>query len=178
MAELHADELFRRYSARVANWCWRFTGNRDAALDLSQDVLMRAYSHLGSFRSDAKFSTWMYTITRNHCFNHVRQKATEPMGDAHSLDLDPMDTREWDTLATLERESAIRLARQLVRETLNEREAQVMMLHYVEEIPIDAITRLLKLPNASGAKALIVSAKRKLSAASRRFRAQQARRAD
>jgi hypothetical protein len=44
-------------------------------------------------------------------------------------------------------------------------EARVMTLHYAEELPLDAVTQLLNLDNASGAKAYIVSAKRKLAQA-------------
>jgi len=49
-------------------------------------------------------------------------------------------------------------------------EARVMTLHYAEELPLDAVTQLLKLDNASGAKAYIVSAKRKLARAVSRWK--------
>ena len=55
--------------------------------------------------------------------------------------------------------------RALPVEVLDETGLQVMTLHYAEEMPLDAITRLLSLKNTSGAKAYIVSAKRKLSTA-------------
>jgi hypothetical protein len=54
---------------------------------------------------------------------------------------------------------------------LTDIESQVFTLHYAEELPLDAITRLLKLENASGAKAYIVSAKRKLARAVERWKA-------
>jgi RNA polymerase sigma-70 factor, ECF subfamily len=52
--------------------------------------------------------------------------------------------------------------RQLMQEALDETEAKVMTLHYVDELPLDSITRLLGLENPSGAKAYVVSARRKL----------------
>jgi RNA polymerase sigma-70 factor, ECF subfamily len=174
-ASAHADELFRRYSERVATWCWRFAGDREHARDLAQDVLMKAYVHLGSFRSDAKFSTWLYSITRNHCLNFAREQAREPLASSDGGEFDLVDQREWDTLAELERQSMANTVRKLVTEALDDTEAQVMMLHYGEDIPLGAVTRILGLTNTSGAKAFIVSAKRKLSVALRRVRAQQAR---
>jgi RNA polymerase sigma-70 factor, ECF subfamily len=171
-----ADELFRRYSERVALWCWRFAGDREQARDLAQEVLMKAYCHLGSFRSDAKFSTWLYSIARNHCLNHVRAQGRQPLDASEPIETDIADHQQWDTLAGMEREAAASAVRALVKEALDETETQVMMLHYCEELPLAAITQILSLKNASGAKAFIVSAKRKLSVALRRWRVQQTRR--
>jgi hypothetical protein len=55
--------------------------------------------------------------------------------------------------------------RRLIQESLNEVETQVMTLHYLHEGPLDSVTRLLGLQNQSGAKAYIVSARRKLARA-------------
>ena len=167
----HADELLRRYSPRVFSWCWRFANSQDAAADLAQEVLLKAYQNLPTFRSDAKFSTWLYMIVRNHCLNYARNQRTEPSSGAALLEEDPQDAREWDTLAALLRESDLREARKLVAEVLDETEAKVMLLHYGEELPLNTITRMLGLANASGAKASIVSAKRKLASALQRMRA-------
>ena len=65
----------------------------------------------------------------------------------------------------LERAQSEELIRELVRETLDETESKVMSLHYVEELSLDTISRLLGLMNPSGAKAHIVNARRKLSRA-------------
>lgn len=170
-ARAHADELLRRYTARVFSWCWRFADNQDAAADLAQEVLLKVYQNLPRFRAEAKFSTWIYMIVRNHSLNHLRSRATEPVSGAELLDVDSQDGREWDTLAVLLRESDLREAKRLVVEVLDETEAKVMMLHYGEEVPLSVITRMLGLANASGAKASIVSAKRKLSVALQRIRA-------
>jgi hypothetical protein len=73
----------------------------------------------------------------------------------------------------VERNQLAGLARQLINETLEETEKQVFTLHYAEEVPLDVITRMLKLENASGAKAYLVSAKRKLDRAVKRWSARQ-----
>ena len=170
-ARAHADELLRRYTARVLSWCWRFADDQDAAADMAQDVLLKAFRSLPAFRADAKFSTWLYLIVRNHCLNTVRSRRTEPVHGAVLLEVEPQDAREWDTLAVLLRESDLRDVKKLVTEVLDETEARVMMLHYGEEVPLGTVTRMLSLANASGAKAYIVSAKRKLSVALGRMRA-------
>ena len=115
-------------------------------------------------------------IMRNNCLNHVRQRAGEPLDASEPiLVLEPADSRSWDTAAAMEREATLRDLRGLIRETLDETESRVMVMHYSDEMPLEAITRVLGLTNASGAKAFIVSAKRKLQAAVRRMQAKQER---
>jgi RNA polymerase sigma-70 factor, ECF subfamily len=165
------DELFQRYRGRVALWCLRLTGDREAAADLAQEVFLKAFRALSSFRGDAKFSTWLYSIARNHCFNQVKSWATDPKASGDPVLFEVADDAP-DPLAQLESASAARMLRELIASSLSEVETQVMTLHYVEELPLDKVTRLLNLENTSGAKAYIVSAKRKLTRAAERWKAQ------
>lgn len=158
------DELFSRHYTRVSRWCWRLTGNREAAADLAQDVFLKAHRHLDSFQGQARFSTWLYAIVRNEAFSWRRRAAAQPETDADEAlvevpadDADP----EEEVLAGSRRK---RLQAFLV-DTLSERERVVFTLHFGENMQLDAITRLLQLDNPSGAKALIVSAKRKIARA-------------
>ena len=160
------NELFRRNYSRVSRWCLRFASDRDAALDLAQEVFARAYQNLDSFQGQSKFSSWLFTIARNHCLNTIRanaRQATELKGEVEedflSTIVDPGENPE----ATLDRQSTARQVSQLLTSALDETERVVFTLHYGEDLPLDAITQVLGLENASGAKAFIVSAKRKLS---------------
>jgi RNA polymerase sigma-70 factor, ECF subfamily len=164
------DELFARHYERVARWCYRFTGDREAAADLAQDVFLKAHRHLDSFQGQAQFSTWLYAIVRNESMSSRRRAGDaretddeEALADAPSPAPDPED------LAALA--SRQRRVDAFLGETLNGEERRVFTLHYGQDMPLDAITRLLRLDNASGAKALIVSAKRKIARAVGRVRA-------
>jgi RNA polymerase sigma-70 factor (ECF subfamily) len=158
------SELFGRHHRRVAAWCFRMTGDREAAADLAQEVFVKAFRHLESFRGEARFSTWLYSITRNHCRNEIRSRSARPEEITDTELVHAEDPGE-PLLDTLERQSSQALLQTLMRDSLDEIEAQVMTLHYAEEMPLESITRLLNLSNASGAKAYIVSARRKLQAA-------------
>jgi RNA polymerase sigma-70 factor (ECF subfamily) len=158
-------ELFHRHHRRVASWCLRFTGEREAALDLAQEVFVKAYRRLEAFRGDSKFSTWLYIIARNHCLTAAKKWATEPAQMGHSVSLHLLDVRSASVHDTVEREQLLGLMRQWMVEALDETEAQVVNLHYYQELPLDSVTRLLNLSNPSGAKAYVVSARRKLAAA-------------
>jgi len=138
------------------------TGDVDSASDLAQDVFLKAFQRLQSFRGDSKFSTWLYSITRNRCLDEVRSRAARP-DEASDVILDQLvDSSVEQVPRTLERRESVRALRQLIQEELDETEAKVMTLHFVDELPLDSITRLLRLENPSGAKAYVVSARRKL----------------
>jgi RNA polymerase sigma-70 factor (ECF subfamily) len=63
-------ELVRLNVYRLA---YDLTGNRHDAEDLSQDVFVKAYLALCTFRGDAKWSTWIYRITVNACMDHHKK---------------------------------------------------------------------------------------------------------
>ena len=159
------NELFHRHHTRVAAWCLRMTGDTSSAADLAQDVFIKAFQRLDSFRGDSKFTTWLYAIARNHCMDEIRSRAARPETTTAAVLEEMHDARIEDALDALERRDAKAFVQQIMRDCLEQVEAEVMTLHYVHEIPLDAVTRMLRLTNASGAKAHIVSARRKLSRA-------------
>lgn len=164
------DELFRRHRTRVAAWCYRLTGDVDSAADLAQDVLLKAFQRLDSFRGQARFTTWLYSIARNHCMDALRSRAARPDESTDAVMDEIADSRSEDFSMALERRESEELVRKLIRESLDDTETTVLTLHYVEELPLDAITRLMGLTNQSGSKAYIVSARRKLSRAFEKWR--------
>lgn len=170
------NQLFGRHRSRVAAWCFRLTGDVDSAADLAQEVFLKAFQHIDSFRHDARFTTWLYSIARNHCLDQLKSRAAMPLEKTDVVLEDMIDSRSDDVSLRLEREQAVQLLQQWIRETLDKTEAEVMTLHYVQELPLDAITRLLRLNNPSGAKAYIVSARRKLSRGFLHWKSQEPRR--
>jgi len=155
------DELFRRLLGPVLLNCCRITGDYEWAADLAQEVLLRVFRNLKSFRGDSKFSTWVYTIARNHCNRSVRSKAVGRVR-MDEASLQSIAGTDDDPYTQLVKEAAAESLSALLRETLTASELQVVTLHYGDGVPLDEITRLLGLQNTSGAKAYIVRARRKL----------------
>lgn len=166
-----ADELFQRHYLRVARWCYRFTGDRESAADLAQEVFLKAHRHLHTFQGSSRFTTWLYSIARHESLNRLQQRSGTPAmdDDEEALAAVPSDLPDPEDLAV--RKSRARHLHDFLAETLEGTERKVFTLHYGNDMPLDAITRLLRLDNASGAKAYIVSAKRKLARAVQRQRA-------
>jgi len=172
------NELMRRHHDKVVAWCGRLAGNRDLAPDLAQDVFVRAYSSLDMFRRGAKFTTWLYVIARNRCLDEHRARAARAAAphDAPTdaaLDI-PYD---WnDGVAALDARDARIVVRGLMDAVLDDTEKRVMIMHYAHDVPLGTITAVLGLTNASGAKAFIVSARRKLTTAVKRWTVRTSRR--
>src|SRR5262245_788378 len=68
------DVVVERHQRTVYRLCYRFVGNHEDACDLSQDVFLRAYRGLRSFRGQSSLSTWLYRIAVNVCLNRVSAK--------------------------------------------------------------------------------------------------------
>jgi len=160
-----AAELFLRHQSRITRWCYRFTHDRESASDLAQEILLRAFRNLDSYRGECRFSTWLYVIARNLCLSAIQKRSSEPVWVAKASPADFPDTASVDVHTAVEIEQSRRRSWRFILETLDETEARVMMLHYGQEMPLNTVSRMLGLTNKSGAKAYIVSARRKLAAA-------------
>lgn len=170
------QELFRRHYARVVLWCLRIAGDREEAHDLAQNVFMKAQRHLRAFRGESSISTWLYSIARSECANYLRARALRSRSGDEAADVDELPGDPADSPdQALENARSIRLARRLLERELSETEKLVFTLHYGDDMPLGTIDRLLGLQNRSGAKAFIVSARRKLMRAIARWRATQER---
>jgi RNA polymerase sigma-70 factor, ECF subfamily len=67
------EVLFRKYQNPIFNLVTRMVRGEEA-YDLTQEVFIKALKSLPSFRAESKFSTWLYTIARHTCLNHIRHK--------------------------------------------------------------------------------------------------------
>lgn len=84
--------IYDRYSQNVYNKCYGFSSSVDEAKDLTQEVFIKLYIKLGSFKNRSKFSTWLYAFTYNLCVNYVNrdegkrmEKKAVPLEDYNHL---------------------------------------------------------------------------------------------
>src|SRR5919205_1856785 len=75
-AEGSFEELVRRYQRPIAAYVYRMVGDYESALDLTQEVFIKVYNSLRRYRSEFKFSTWIYKIAHNSAVDHLRRTAT------------------------------------------------------------------------------------------------------
>jgi len=84
------NELFTRivnkYGDKIYTVALHTVQNEVAAEDITQEVFIKIYKNYGSFRGDAKMSTWIYRITKNTCFNYLkREKKYREMDDIETM---------------------------------------------------------------------------------------------
>src|SRR5215472_2403803 len=142
--------LFQRHHGQVASWCYHITGDTNSAVDLAQEVFIKAFQGIGSFRRGSKFTTWLYSIARNHCLDELRSRKRQGQETATL----PDDLEDWGIERAdfvIEQRESRELMQRLIREALDETETKVMTLHYVHELPLDTVSRMLGLTNESGA---------------------------
>ena len=169
-AQTHADihrrreaavELVCRYRDAVYLWCFRYTRDRERALDLSQDVLASVWEKLDSFNGRAKFTSWLFSVTRNRCIDASRR----PNLFTDELEAEDLPDPNPSPDATLDNAFEEGWLLQAVRHGLAPDEQEAVWLHYVEQLPIDEVTRVMRIESASGARAVLQRARRKLRAA-------------
>ena len=83
------ETIVRKYQQSMLNYVSRMVREREMALDVSQEVFLRAYASLPSYRPEYKFSTWLFRIASNYLIDHWRKKKIAVI----SLD-QPLDEEE------------------------------------------------------------------------------------
>ncbi|MFP4173646.1 MAG: sigma-70 family RNA polymerase sigma factor [Candidatus Hydrogenedentota bacterium] len=80
------DTLVHRYKDRLYNLAYRYLGNREEALDLCQEVFIRAYRGLDGFQGTSQLYTWLHAIAVNLARNRLRDQTRKGRNQGVSLD--------------------------------------------------------------------------------------------
>jgi len=120
-------ELVRRYQKMIHAVAYRMTGSMEDAEDVSQESFLRAYAALGTFRSEAKFSTWLCRIAVNTCLTwRTRESKRESIHKKWSDDV--FDAGGPETHATAD-DSSARVQAALNRLPAKQRAAIVLTVY-------------------------------------------------
>ena len=157
-----ASTLLGRYQRRVYVWCHRYVRDPERALELAQDVLLRAWRALGTFQGRSRFGSWLFAIARNRCLNALAAPSLLRDDDVELDTLPASDGTPERMLEELQDEEALR---RLLAETLDPEEREALWLRCFERLPVEEITLVMRLDNATGARGLLQRARRKLRAA-------------
>jgi RNA polymerase sigma-70 factor (ECF subfamily) len=77
------DEVYARFSGVVFNLALRLSGSADEAADLTQEIFLRIFRHLGSFGGRSALRTWVYRVALNHCHERLSRfrPPTQPLAE-------------------------------------------------------------------------------------------------
>ncbi len=88
------EAVVKSYGKRIYNLSYRYTNRRDEAEDLTQDILIRVYQNLKSYRADSgSFQNWIFRVARNLIIDHYRQVRRYPQAGG-SEELEAMNIKD------------------------------------------------------------------------------------
>lgn len=141
--------LVKRYKDALVNFAFRFIGDKEAAVDIAQDALLRFYLNKDSYKSFAKFSTWIYTIAANLAKNELKRRKRRQIFSIRSSkddeqDFDIKDEKNFapDTLADSKLKNKF-IQRALMKLKPVYREA--VILRDIQDLPYEEIAKILNL---------------------------------
>ncbi len=88
--------LIARYQGPIHSFIYRSVGNEETALDLAQEVFVKAWFALGRVREKARFSTWLFQIAVNLCRDHAKSRAARQSRVTYSFARDERDEKTGD----------------------------------------------------------------------------------
>jgi len=133
--------LVRRWEKKIYGLALRMLGHGEDARDALQEIFLTAYRNLGQFRGKARFSSWLYRIAVNCCYNKLRERNPEhrPLDEAGELVV------EEEMLAQLQRKQVVERVQAAVRALPLEMRQVVIMKEY-EDLTFQEISEILKIP--------------------------------
>jgi RNA polymerase sigma-70 factor (ECF subfamily) len=143
------EELVRRYQRPIAAYVYRMVGDYDAALDLTQEVFIKVYNSLGRYRSEFKFSTWIYKIAHNSAVDHLRRHSTREQSLTKEFDGEqrelPIESRRPSPQQESERAERRAEIEQVVR-ALPTAYRELVLLRHSHDLSYDEIALVTGLP--------------------------------
>lgn len=142
-------DLFLRYRHRVYSIALHYTAEPAAAMDIAQDVFLKLYTQIGSFRGASSFETWLYRLIANCCHDRHRRERRLVSLDAAAIPAIPKD----QVSAAAERDSVARHVQHAVA-ALPEDLRIAVVLRYTEGLSYDQIATILHCPSGTVASRL------------------------
>jgi RNA polymerase sigma-70 factor (ECF subfamily) len=150
--DLAWDELVRTHTKRVYGLCYRFTNSSTEAQDLTQEVFLRIFKSVKSFRADeGNFTTWMARLTRNLLIDHYRRTRQDRSTDSIEGQL-PMLEEKMTATARPDGLVAGREAREQLQaglQKLSPELRETLILRDLEELEYREIAEVLKIPEGT-----------------------------
>lgn len=147
--------LVRRHQTAIFNFAFRQLRIRSTAEDVVQETFVRVVQNAAEFKHEARFVTWLYTIARNLCIDHLRKGALRKhpsLDEARSGaegDGPTLGEQTADTKASVEREATgteLRVKIAAAVEELPDEQREVFLMREVANLPFKEIAEITNVP--------------------------------
>lgn len=140
------EQLYERYSDKVYRKCLSFVKDAAKAEDFTHDIFIKLIVKLGTFKEDARFSTWLYSITYNYCMDQLRvfKKRGEIYSDEELELADSVD------LNTVFDDGDIEVKRlNIAMDHLSADEKSILMMKYQDDLSIRDIADIFRVTESA-----------------------------
>lgn len=145
--------LFSNYRNQVVNIAYGMLSDREDAYDAAQEVFVRVFRSIESFKEESSFTTWLYRITTNVCSDILRKRqkgsnvvSLNRMADENNdMDIKDEAPTPEESMELSERQRAVREAISELREEYR----TVITLCDIEGMSYDEISQILKIPSGT-----------------------------
>jgi len=145
------ETMVSSYTRRIGSLVYRYSRRREEVEDLTQEILLRVYRNLNTFRADTgNLNNWVVSVGRNLIIDHLRQRKHYPQsGGSQELEtLNLKDDQGPTPEGNVELAEACRLLRHSLR-MLSPELQEAVVLRYLKEMSYDEIARQLGVPNGT-----------------------------
>ena len=143
------EELVRRYQRPIAAYVYRVVGDYESSLDLTQEIFIKVYSSLSRYRSEFKFSTWIYKIAHNSAVDHLRRNSGRERSLCQGLENDQYELPIVSGRLSPEQESERRERRleiESVVHSLPLAYRELIVLRHSQDLTYEEIVEVTGLP--------------------------------
>lgn len=146
------EELVHRHARRVFGLCYRFTGNSHEAEDLSQEVFLKIYRSLASYRSAAGgFPTWLTSVTRNLLVDHYRRTKRDRLTDSIEDEMPRLEEKHSSTRTPFKQVADAELSGQIQHalSRLSPELREAVILRDLQGLEYNEIQEVLSVPEGT-----------------------------
>ncbi|MEE4258295.1 MAG: RNA polymerase sigma factor [Bacteroidales bacterium] len=133
--------LYNRYHQKVLDKCYSLVKNRKLAEELATDIFSKVYEKLPSFRQLSSFSSWLYSITYNHCIDYLREKKNMHYPNwANENNLPEIIDETEEPIEDINYENLL-----LILEMVHPEEKALLLMKYQDELSLKQIGQALRI---------------------------------
>lgn len=135
------DVLMREHEDRVFAVCLRTLGNRESALDATQDTFLTVWRKAAQYEAKAALSTWLYRVAINTCYDRIRRdrrRSADPLPDH----LEPSDPGAMDPFTSVELRPSVEAALRSIPDEFR----SAVVLTDIEGLSIAEAAEVLSVP--------------------------------
>lgn len=141
------EELYERYADKVYRKCLTLVKDSARAEDFTHDIFLKLIFKLGSFKEEARFSTWLYSITYNYCMDQLR--VNKKRGETNLEEELEIADEDVDVSVLIEERDtdAKRLHRAI--DHLSTEERSILMMKYLDDLSIRDIASVFRITESA-----------------------------